>query len=148
MIFTLPDSSTPTKSQTSKILYYDDIPVKAPRQALKYVYDNVQLEMKQDYTQTNLRKGELTFVVNLNLPEQLDHITGIDLLCMVDVSSSMNGDKAGKIRQALIQVLQHLSPQDRLCLIVFNHCATRLFPFMPINSDTSDVLVRGLIDNI
>lgn len=54
--------------------------------------------------------------------------TGIDLICVIDVSGSMQGIKIDMVKKTLKALLDFLNPRDRLCLIVFNSSATRITP--------------------
>lgn len=57
------------------------------------------------------------------------HISvGVDLFCVIDTSGSMRGQKIETVRESLTLLLEFLTPQDRLCLIIFSTKATRLTP--------------------
>jgi Mg-chelatase subunit ChlD len=45
---------------------------------------------------------------------------GIDLICVIDRSGSMNGTKIDYVKEALFKLLDFLHPNDRLSLIIFN----------------------------
>lgn len=46
--------------------------------------------------------------------------SNIDLICVVDNSGSMAGEKARMVRKSLKCLLKVLSDKDRLCIITFD----------------------------
>lgn len=60
---------------------------------------------------------------------------GLDLIIIVDVSSSMLGNKIELVQETLSFILGELSPQDRVSLIKFSHESQILTPLMPMTKD-------------
>lgn len=54
--------------------------------------------------------------------------TNVDLICVLDISSSMGGEKIDLVKKTMKYVLEALSPSDRLCIITFSNTATRICP--------------------
>lgn len=52
--------------------------------------------------------------------------TSVDLICVIDNSGSMNGEKIELVKATLRFLLETLTPSDRLSLITFNSYAKRL----------------------
>ena len=52
---------------------------------------------------------------------------GIDLICVIDVSGSMKGQKIKLVKQTLENILNFIKPCDRLSLIKFNSTSEVLF---------------------
>ena len=48
---------------------------------------------------------------------------GIDLICVIDRSGSMEGANLEYAKKALVTLLDFLHPNDRLALIIFNEKA-------------------------
>jgi len=51
---------------------------------------------------------------------------GVDLICVIDRSGSMAGQKMALVKQTLNVLLDFLGENDRLCLIQFDDHAQRL----------------------
>ena len=52
--------------------------------------------------------------------------SNVDLICVVDVSGSMNGEKIQLVRDTLKYLLEALSPADRLSIITFESYGVRI----------------------
>jgi len=54
----------------------------------------------------------------------------LDLVCVIDNSGSMRGDKIALVRNTFQYLLQYLRDCDRLSIVIFDHRAHRLFPLI------------------
>ncbi|CAK68768.1 unnamed protein product (macronuclear) [Paramecium tetraurelia] len=61
-----------------------------------------------------------------NMDQQQHSKVGVDLLCVIDRSGSMSGEKIEMVKQTLNILLNFLGPKDRLCLIQFDDTCQRL----------------------
>jgi len=52
--------------------------------------------------------------------------TSVDLICVIDNSGSMQGEKIGLVKETINFLLETLTPSDRLSIITFNSYANRL----------------------
>ncbi|XP_062197278.1 uncharacterized protein LOC133900161 [Phragmites australis] len=52
----------------------------------------------------------------------------LDLVAVIDVSGSMEGDKLENAKKALCFIIRKLTDRDRLCIVQFDHEVTRLCP--------------------
>jgi Mg-chelatase subunit ChlD len=52
--------------------------------------------------------------------------TDVDLICVIDVSWSMNGDKIQLVKNTMKYLLEMLTPSDRLSIITFNTKGERI----------------------
>lgn len=50
----------------------------------------------------------------------------IDLICVIDNSGSMQGEKIENVKKTLVSLLDLMGEDDRICLILFNSGASRL----------------------
>jgi len=50
----------------------------------------------------------------------------LDIICVLDVSGSMQGDKLRLVQEAVRFVIKESEPKDRLSIVAFNHGATRV----------------------
>lgn len=51
--------------------------------------------------------------------------TSVDLICVIDNSGSMNGEKIELVRETMRFLLETLTPSDRLSIVTFNSAANR-----------------------
>lgn len=73
--------------------------------------------------------------------------SGLDLVAVLDVSGSMQGDKIDKMKTAMQFVIKKLSPIDRLSIVTFSDAAARLCPLRQI-TEASQPELQGLIDGL
>jgi Mg-chelatase subunit ChlD len=73
--------------------------------------------------------------------------TTMDLICIIDKSGSMSGEKIKLLIESLQNMLIHLSDRDRLSLVIFDDKATRLCPLLCMNDSNKDK-VRTLLAGI
>ena len=70
-----------------------------------------------------------------NAPDlPLNQRTGVDIICVIDVSGSMQEDnKLVLVKKTLNFMISQLSEIDRICIISFNNNATKLMPLTVMN---------------
>ncbi|CAD8095474.1 unnamed protein product [Paramecium primaurelia] len=78
----------------------------------QYIPAMISLKAKENYIEAN----------------DLGNRVGVDLICLIDKSGSMMGEKIEMVRQTLMVLLNFLGAKDRLQLIIFNHRAERITP--------------------
>jgi uncharacterized protein YegL len=52
--------------------------------------------------------------------------SSVDLICVLDVSGSMSGQKIQLLKETMKFLVETLTPSDRLCIITFNNQARRI----------------------
>ena len=60
---------------------------------------------------------------------------GIDLICVIDRSGSMSGEKIELVKKTLLLLLTLLTEQDRLSLILFDSSAECLNHLIPVSKE-------------
>ncbi|CAD8151941.1 unnamed protein product [Paramecium pentaurelia] len=95
----------------------------------------VELRVQSQYDYCKLKKQEkqilpaMVSIITKDIEQYAKNNSsieaGIDLLCVIDKSGSMSGQKIMSVQQSLVQLLDFLSEKDRLCLIVFDGRAQR-----------------------
>ena len=86
-------------------------------------------------------------VLNLATPDTLEKKSSVDLLCVIDVSGSMGGQKIELVKESLKTLLGMMDSSDRLGLILFNQHGTLLADLTPVTtSNKIDLLTK--IDSI
>lgn len=62
-------------------------------------------------------------VESVKAPETKNQRPGIDLICVIDVSGSMSGEKIELVKKSMSYLLELLSENDRLSIITFESFA-------------------------
>ena len=96
------------------------------------------VKAKQKVVKLSSSKAQiLPVMVNLKTEDltenQLNNREPIDLICVVDVSGSMMGEKIQLLKKTMAGLEQFLNERDRLCIIEFNSQAKRLTPLLRSN---------------
>ena len=60
------------------------------------------------------------FVLSINSQDKIDRESSVDVLCVIDISGSMKGQKLNHIKLSLKSIISFMNPKDRLCIILFN----------------------------
>jgi len=68
----------------------------------------------------------------------------LDLVCVIDKSGSMSGEKIELVKQAFDYLLNYLGDSDRLSVILFNSGASRLFPLTRTTQANKDRLLTQI----
>ncbi|PON71227.1 von Willebrand factor, type A [Trema orientale] len=79
-----------------------------------------------------------------------NHRSGVDLVTVLDVSGSMQGEKLARLKTAMQFVIKKLSPIDRLSVVTFARDSCRLCPLRQINENSQaeiENLVNALVTN-
>lgn len=62
-----------------------------------------------------------------------------DLMCVLDVSGSMQGEKIRQLQTAVRFIIDQADPRDRLSIVTFNSSASRIVPFTKMTTEGRDV---------
>lgn len=60
--------------------------------------------------------------------------TSVDLICVIDNSGSMIGEKIALVKETMKFLLETLTPSDRLSIITFNSHSQRLCGLKVVNA--------------
>ncbi|KAM0873581.1 hypothetical protein ACQ4PT_037983 [Festuca glaucescens] len=106
----------------------------------------VQLVSKNN-TKAPLEKNTQKVMLELTGGDSTGDRSGLDLVAVLDVSGSMQGDKIDKMKTAMQFVIKKLSPTDRLSIVTFSDGAARLCPLRQI-TEASQPELQGLIGGL
>ena len=101
----------------------------------------------------SILKGEKLFnqntpiVVNVVSEEIKEKNSNVELICVIDVSGSMMGEKIKLVKQSLKVLLEMMGANDKLGLVLFNHQAEKLLDLTFTTSENKK-MINGLIDKI
>ena len=111
----------------------------------------------KDEIQISVLKGDklfnenTPFVINISSPDPDPDTTtkkcNTDLICVIDSSSSMRGNKIYQVKESLKILIDLMDKNDRLALILFNAFATNYFDLQYL-TDKNKKLLKDKIDLI
>ena len=91
-------------------------------------------------------KNEITLPAMVSLKTSGGTRTSVDLVCVIDNSGSMNGQKIQLVRETMKFLVETLTPSDRLSIILFNSYAKRLCPLKCVTPENAVNLVNIIND--
>jgi uncharacterized protein YegL len=90
-----------------------------------------------------LRAQEIPCLVEISSPEQQSAArSGIDIICVIDVSGSMQGQKLELVKKTLLFMIKRLSVTDRVSLITFSDDAKRKSGLVTMNETGKEKLSK------
>ena len=101
----------------------------------------------------SILKGEKLFnkntpiVVNIVSEEMKEKTSYAELICVIDVSGSMVGEKIKLVKQSLKVLLELMGENDRLGLVLFNHQSHKLLDLTYTTKENKKNII-SLIDSI
>lgn len=100
---------------------------------------------KHHYDQT----GDLTpLIVSISSEDKTEKIKNLDLICIVDVSSSMSGNKIQLVKDSLKYIVNKLmKEEDRLAIVTFNSNANVIIGLTYMNTNNKNTVINK-IDNL
>ncbi|CAK67432.1 unnamed protein product (macronuclear) [Paramecium tetraurelia] len=114
----------------------------------------IDLRVQAQYDYCKLKKSEsqrlpaMVSIITKDIEQYVKNNSsieaGIDLLCVIDKSGSMEGKKIASVQQSLVQLLDFLSEKDRLCLITFDGSAQRLTPLKTLTQDNKNYFKKAI----
>jgi Mg-chelatase subunit ChlD len=101
--------------------------------------DLISLSLTSNYTKikrsSSAQKIPLMATIKTKDVKIQDKRLGLDLILIVDVSSSMMGNKIELVQETLSFILGELTPQDRVSIVKFNQESQILTPLMPMTPE-------------
>jgi len=87
-------------------------------------------------------------LVTMVAPEhEQDDRSGIDCVCVMDVSGSMQGDKISLVRKSMRRLVKCLSAKDRVCLVTFDTNVTTVMDFTKMDAAGKE-MAKNLIKKL
>ena len=102
------------------------------------------------YKGDKLFNKNIPFVINLFAPEakeEDEQRVNADLICVIDISGSMDGQKIHLVKESLKILVDMMDPKDRIALVLFNQSA-KLYYDLDYLSEKNKSHVKTLIDKI
>jgi Mg-chelatase subunit ChlD len=73
--------------------------------------------------------------------------TSVDLICVIDNSGSMQGEKINLVKETIKFLLETLTPSDRLSIITFNSYGSRLCGLKCVTGENMQTF-KNIVENI
>lgn len=70
--------------------------------------------------------------------------TSVDLICVIDVSGSMTGQKIELVKSTMKYIVETLTPSDRLSIVTFQSSAKRITPLMAGTKENQVILNKHI----
>jgi len=113
------------------------------------------MENKDNDISISIIKGDklfnknIPFVINLSTPQpdENDKKSNADLICVIDISGSMCGDKINQVKESLKILVNLMDEKDRLCLILFDNNAQIYYSLQNLTKENKSFL-NNEINNI
>ena len=82
------------------------------------------------------------FVINLSAPQpnEDDKKCNVDLICVIDISGSMSGEKIYQVKESLKILISLMDEKDRLCLILFESDAKIFYNLSFLTKQNKEIL--------
>ena len=86
------------------------------------------------------------FIINLSSPqpENTEKRFNADLICVIDISGSMCGEKIELVKQSLKILVEMMEKNDRLALILFNHSSYNFYDLDFMNDENKKDLLSKI----
>ena len=81
--------------------------------------------------------------VNIELPR-----VGIDLILVIDVSSSMMGEKLKLVIDTVNFIIEELRPEDRFAVVKFNHSSKIISGLIPMTQENKNSLRKKILTDV
>ncbi|CAL5323038.1 unnamed protein product [Camellia sinensis] len=97
-----------------------------------------------------LEKSNFKVTLILKGARSVNDRCGLDLVTVLDVSGSMEGEKLRNVQKAMLFIIKKLSPIDRLSIVTFSENSQRLCPLRKITENSQadiEKLVNALVAN-
>ncbi len=71
----------------------------------------------------------------------------VDLICVIDISGSMTGQKIDLVRSTMKYVVELLTSKDRLSIILYDELGHRICPLL-LGNEVNKIKFNSIIDDI
>ena len=115
----------------------------------------VEQEKKKDVN-ISIYKGDkffnenTPFVINLFAPEaekeEDEQRVSADLICVIDISGSMEGEKIQLVKESLKILVDMMDPKDRIALVLFDQSAKLYYNLEYLSKENKDQLKKKIED--
>ena len=109
--------------------------------------DTPSLEIHRSRSHMDQTKNLTPLVVTLSTEDKSEKMKDVDLICIVDVSGSMYGNKIQLVKESLKTLVNYMTEKDNLALITFSHYVEIINEFTQMTPENKTMLLED-IDNL
>ena len=103
---------------------------------------NLQIAKSKSYAD---KTGNLTpLVISVSTEDKNEKVKGVDLICIVDVSGSMEGSKMNLVKESLEYLVDLMNDDDSFALITFADNAKLINDFTIMNSNNKIQILKNI----
>ena len=108
-------------------------------------YDNVYLEISRSKS-LDETTSLTPLVVSLSSEDTAKKMIGVDLICVVDISYSMYGDKMDMVKDTLKYLVDLMNENDKLAIITFSDSAKVIQELLPMKEANKEQVNKKIDD--
>ena len=86
-------------------------------------------------------------IVNLLSKDTSQQTSNVDLICVIDISGSMTGDKILLVKESLKKLISLMTEKDRISIVLFNHQSFKILDLTYTTSENK-IDIKNKINNI
>ena len=88
------------------------------------------------------------FIININTKKlkTAKKMSNADLICVIDISTSMKGQKLNLVKKSLIILVKMMDKDDRLSLVLFSNCSEILFDLDYMTEERKSYVISKIND--
>ena len=137
-----------TTAKTSTIMGQKEVKDNTEKNESFNLADKLSLEIKLKHKQVQLNSSAsitLPLLVTLDVDAiKTSNKASIDLICVIDHSGSMEGEKMQLLKDTFKYLLELLDENDRLSIITFESTARRITPLFKMNEKNKENTINQL----
>ena len=113
-------------------------------QILSFAFNDLTLDILRAKSFSD-QTGSLTpLVVSLSSEDVMDKVKGVDLICIVDVSGSMDGSPILLVKDSLKYLVNLMNEQDNVAIVLFSSSANVLYDFTKMTESNKQRLISSI----
>ncbi|OMJ82995.1 hypothetical protein SteCoe_16209 [Stentor coeruleus] len=130
----------------------DDEPITKHHTISSETSDQEDIEISLHFARNYLTPTDISqewpCTVLLKAPETNEtKRSGVDIICVIDVSGSMNGDKIELVQKTLEFMITQMASDDRVSIVSFNNFSEKLLPLTVMN-DSGKIKAQEAIERL
>ena len=105
---------------------------------------SIQIDIKA-FRGESLFNKNIPVIINIESPEDSDDKdSNVDLICVIDVSGSMGGEKIEQVKSSLLTLVDMMGSKDRIGLVLFNGRANQYLDFTYVSNENKGMIKKKI----
>lgn len=103
------------------------------------------IKLKHEILEIGTGPTVVPLLLSLNPKEvQTEVKANIDLVCLLDKSGSMRGEKIQLLKDSFLTIMEYLGDNDRMSLVIFDSSAARITPLLRMTQENKQTTLEAL----